>query len=200
MRGRNRKHTEVSVGTIVINQNTRADAQMQCLEVVYNCRGSYALYFTQICLGSNHRRDLMAAIGATSPCLLYQVVLSTVQNVSSRLSMVFGQQDMKHIRQHCKHNIVDTFTHSLLCICYTATYRYKNPLCRLLIHIVSLTRSVTSKSTQQLANYYTNTLQQGGLLKPTAAPIWLCNIGMDVDMSVGTRAKADKEDLWQAVQ
>ena len=129
MRGRNRKHTEVSVGTIVINQNTRADAQMQCLEVVYNHQGLHALCFTQMCLRSNHRRDLMAAIGATLPYLLYWVVLSTLQNVSSGLSTVSGQQDMKCIRQYCKCNIVDAFTHSLLCICHTATatYGYKNP-------------------------------------------------------------------------
>ena len=64
---------------------------MQHLEVVYNCWGLHALCFIQMCLRSNYRRDLMAAIGTISPCLLYWVVLSTIQNVSSGLSMVFGQ-------------------------------------------------------------------------------------------------------------
>jgi len=116
-----------SVGTIVIDQNTRADAYTQHLGAVHNHWYSHTLCFTQMHLRSNHRRDLSAALR----CHIIQFTIlgsiSTIQNISSSLSMLFGHIDVKHIRQHCKHNIVDTFTHSYCCICYIATYRYKYP-------------------------------------------------------------------------
>jgi hypothetical protein len=63
---------------------------------------------------------------------------------------------VKCIRQHCKRNIVDTFTHSYCCICHIATYRYKTLLCRLLIHIVSLTQVQHLSLHVVLANYIPN--------------------------------------------
>ena len=36
--------------------------------------------------------------------------------------MIFRHLDVKCIRWHCKHNIMDAFTHSYCCICHIATY------------------------------------------------------------------------------
>jgi hypothetical protein len=76
---------------------------------------------------SNHRRDLSSPFRHHITLFTILGVMSTIQNVSSRLSILFGQYNMKHIRQHYKHNIVDASTHSLLYICHTATYKYKYP-------------------------------------------------------------------------
>ncbi len=78
-------------------------------------------------LTSNYRRNLSAALRHHIIQFTILGSIVTVQNVLSRLSTIFGHLDVKCIRQHCKHNIVDAFTHSYCCICHIATYRYKYP-------------------------------------------------------------------------
>ena len=97
------------------------------LEVVYNHQYSHALCLTQMHTRSDHRRDLSAALRCHIIWFTILGSIVTVQNVLSGLSTIFGHLDVKCIRQHCKHNIVDAFTHSYCCICHIATYRYKYP-------------------------------------------------------------------------
>ena len=66
-------------------------------------------------------------LGATSFGLLYWVVLVLFRMSPAVLVQLFGHLDVKCIRRHCKHNIVDAFTHSYCCICHIASYGYKNP-------------------------------------------------------------------------
>ncbi len=111
----------------MINWITGADAYTCGLEAVYNRQYSHALCFTQMHLRSDHRRDLSAALRHHIIWFTILGSIVTVQNVSSGLSMLFGHINVKHIRRHCKCNIMDAFTHSYCCICHIATYRYKYP-------------------------------------------------------------------------
>ncbi len=86
------------VRTIVINQNTRADTYTQCLEVIYNCRYSHTLCFTQMHLRSDHRRDLLAALRCHIIWFTILGSIGTIQNISSSLSILFEHLDVKHIR------------------------------------------------------------------------------------------------------
>jgi hypothetical protein len=57
-------------------------------------------------------------LGTTSFGLLYWVVLVLYRTSPAVLVQLFGHLDVKCIRQHCKLNIMDAFTHSYCCICH----------------------------------------------------------------------------------
>jgi len=80
-----------------------------------------------MCLRSDHRRDPLAALRHHIIWFTILGSIVTVQNVSSGLSTLFGHLGMKCIRQHCKSDIVDAFTHPYCCISHIATYKYKYP-------------------------------------------------------------------------
>ena len=82
----------------MINWNTGANAYTQCLEVVYNFQYLHALCFTQMHLRSDHRRDLLAALRHHIIQFTILGSISTIQNISSSLSILFGHIDVKHIR------------------------------------------------------------------------------------------------------
>jgi hypothetical protein len=73
--------------------------------------------------------------------------------------------------------------HHLLCLCLSF-FSLCTPLVDIVSHLCSTPHACLMPvrllcclvpRTSVLSSHFTNTLQQGALLKPTAAPIWLCN-------------------------